>query len=492
VRAYAAELALVAALACVGAVVLAAAAFRLLRHTAVANVPRLAGLSLDARSIAFAAAIAICAVIGCCLVPLLRIRRGLGLDRAARSATATRGEQRLRRTLIGAQVALALVVLTAAGVLFRSFQHLRAVRPGIDPTGVATFWVSLPPSRYHTDSAIVRFYADLEDRLRTLNGVTAVGFTSRLPLMTRGNNENPLYPEGSETANTKLPPLQLFSTIQGDYFGAFRIPLLAGHGFAPTRVQRDGEAVVSRRTAQFFWHDSTGVTVIGKRFRILPTSNWYTVVGVVADVHDSSLAHRPAPSVYFPQTPSSDPAESPVVRTMAAVIRTTRDPSTVGAAARQIVHDLDPTLPIFDSQPMTDIVRASSANLGFTSVILGVAACIALLLGAIGLYGVMSYVVSLRRRELGIRLALGASPRSLAMATAREAMTVTAVGMAVGFVLFAAAARFVSALLFDVAPWDPLTVASTSLGLCLTALIASWLPARRASLVDAAETLRGE
>jgi putative ABC transport system permease protein len=390
------------------------------------------------------------------------------------------------------QVAFALVVLAAAGVLFRSFERLRAVHPGFDPNNVATFWISLPASRYRKGADIVRFSADLHDRLRALPGVTAAGLTSRLPLVTRGDNDNPLYPEGSDVAGTKLPPLQLFSTIAGDYFGALRIPLLAGRAFNDMRAQREGEAIVSSRTAQLFWHDSSGVAAIGKRFRVLPTSNWYTVIGVVANAHDSSLAKAPAPSVYFPQAEYTDPAQSQTARTMAVVLRTKGDAATVVPAAQRIVHDLDPTLPVFDSQVMTETLRTSTATLELTLIIVGAAAAITLLLGAIGLYGVMAYVVSLRRRELGIRLALGASPRSLAAATAREGMTVTAAGIVVGFVLFAVVARFARTLLFDVAPWDPLTIVTTSLGLATTALLASWLPARRAARVDPVETLRGE
>jgi putative ABC transport system permease protein len=490
-RAFVAEVVVVGVIACAGAIAVASVALQLLRHTSVVDVPRLSGVGLDARAVVFAAIVATSAIVVCCLTPMIRIRRGLAIDRAARSSTASRRENRLRGALVSAQVALALVALASAGVLIRSSAHLRAVDPGFDPGGLATFWVSLPASRYRTDADVVRFYSDLQDRLGAIEGVMAAGLTSRLPLMTRGNNENPLYPEGSDASNKKLPALQLFSTVAGDYFGALRIPLVAGRVFAPPRVQRDGEAIISRRTAQLFWNDSTGRSAIGKRFRVLPTSNWYTVVGVVGNVHDSTLAHQPAPSVYFPQTESTDPTGSQIARTMAAVIRTARDPSAIDRAARAIVHELDPSLPVFDSRPMTDLVRASTAGLALLSLIIGVAAVITLLLGAIGLYGVMSYVVTLRRSELGIRVALGATPRSLAMATTREAMTVTGAGMAAGFLLFAVAARFVNGMLFGVAPWDPLTIVAAAIGLAATALFASWLPARRASRIDAMRILRG-
>ena len=457
------------------------------------DTPRLAEVAVGAHSALFAVVAAIGTAAICSVIPMLRLRRGTAALRpGARGATTAREEHRIRRILIGAQMAFALVVLAGSGLLFRSFERLQSVRLGFDPDRVATYWVSLPPRRYPSDSAIIGFYSDLIDRTRSLPGVATTGVSSRLPLIARGKNDNPLYPEDAAVADTKLPPLQLFTTIGGEYFRTLGIPLLAGKQFDPMTIQREGDAIVSSRTAEMFWHDATGRSVVGKRFRVLPTSRLYTVVGVVADVHDTTLVTRPAPTVYFPETSYSDPAQRQIARTMALTIRTGADPSSITADVQRIVRELDPTLPIFDIQPMTRAVAASTTRLRFTMLMLGGAAAVTLLLGAVGLYGMMAYIVSLRRRELGIRIALGASPASIAITTSREAMTVATLGVAVGIVLFGIAARFIRTLLFGIAPWDPTTLAATTAVLLAMALLASWLPARRAAMVDPAEALRAD
>jgi hypothetical protein len=207
----------------------------------------------------------------------------------------------VRGALVAAQIALGIVVLTTSGLLLRSFTALRAVRLGFDSDHVATVWLSLPRARYRRPADVVRFYARLVDRVTALPSVTRVGVTSRLPLSTRGVNQNPFYPEDAPEWRTKLPPLQLFTSVSSDYLATLHIPIIAGRGFEPAAQQREREALISRRTATIFWHDSTGSAALGKRFRALPTDPLYTVVGVVADVHDTSLALAPSPTVYFPE-----------------------------------------------------------------------------------------------------------------------------------------------------------------------------------------------
>ena len=491
-RSYVAELALLAALATLLALVVARAAIGLLVSRGPA-IPRLPEVALDWTAVAFALGIAAFAASACSAIPVLRIRYGaLVLDRASRGGTASARDNRVRRLLVSAQIAFALVLLAGSGLVFRSFRRLSAVRPGFEAGHVATFWVSLPSTRYRGDSSVVRFYATVLEGARALPGLTSSGLTSRLPLVTRGFNENPLYTEDAVPNDTRLPPLQLFTMIAGDYFGTMRIPLLAGKTFDAIGVQREGDAIVSSRTAEMFWHDATGRTVVGKRFRVLPTSRWYTVVGVVGDVHDSSLAARPSPTVYFPQATYSDSAQQQAARTMALAVRTRGDPANAAAFVRRIIHQLDPTLPVFDVETMSSTVTESTTRLRFTMTVLGGAAVITLLLGAIGLYGVMSYVVTLRRREFGIRLALGATPRALATRTTSEAVAVTTIGIAVGLGAFALTAGFLRALLFGVVPWDPLTLSAAVGMLLVIALFSSWLPARRAAAVDPAETLRAD
>ena len=492
-RSYLAEIAIVALAAGITALAISGAALALLGSKGPTDLPRLAEVALDGRCVLFALVACSCAVLLGGAIPLRRLRRGtLLLNRSTRGGTAGRAANRTRQTLVAAQIALALVALAGSGLLVRSFMRLNAVHPGFDADHVATYWMSLPPARYAKDTAIVRFYATLLDRARALPGVVSAGLTSRVPLVPRGFNDNPFYVEGETSADEKLPPLQIFTTVGGDYFQTMRIPLLAGKLFDAMDQQREGDAIISSRTASMFWHDSTGHSAIGKRFRVLPTSRWYTVVGVVASTRDSSLMKLPAPVVYFPQTTYTDPAQRQTARTMALVMRTQSDPSSLNSAVQGIVRALDPSLPLFDVQPMVAAVRASTARLRFTTLMLGAAALVTLALGALGLSGVMGYVVTLRRREIGIRIALGAAPTTVAAATTRDAMRVTAIGVAVGLALFAAAAPFARATLFGVAVWDPVAVAGAVLILLAAAMLASWLPARRAAQVDPAEALRAE
>jgi hypothetical protein len=203
--------------------------------------------------------------------------------------------------LVAAQIA-GLPVLAGSGLLLRTYERPNAVRPGFDPQHVSTFWVSLPAAGYKRDTDVVAFYSRLVDRVAPLPGVQVVGLTSRLPLESHGLDPNPLYPEDDPSFATRLPPLQLFTAINGDYFRAMGIPILAGRTFARMGAQREGDAIVSRSAAEFFWKDSTGVAALGKRFRPLPTSRWYTVIGVVGDTRDTTLVDASSPAVYMPET----------------------------------------------------------------------------------------------------------------------------------------------------------------------------------------------
>jgi predicted permease len=496
VRYYFSESVVLAGVACLMGLALAWGMIRTLLVIGPSGIPRLAEVGIDAASVWFAVAIAGLAAVASSVIPALRIGRGgIALREGARgnrSGTASRAQHRVRSALVAAQVAVGLVVLAGSGLLVRSFQRLHDVRPGFDPEHVATVWMSLPGARYESPSEIARFYSALVDRVSSLPGARRVGVTSRLPLVARGMNHNPFYPEDQPKYATKLPPLQLFTTVGGEYFRAIGIPLVAGKLFDRMDAQRPGDAIISRRTAEIFWNDSTGVAALGKRFRGLPTDPWYTVVGVVENVRDTALAVSPAPTVYFPEIIPRDSIPRQTRRTMALVVKTTGEATSMITAIQRAVREIDPTLPTFAAQSMTEVLRASTARLAFIIVILGVAAVVTLILGAVGLYGVMAYVVTLRRRELGIRIALGASPRAVVAATTGQGIALTCVGVAGGLVLFILTARFLQAFLFGIAPWDPLTIASAALMLLAIATLASWIPARRSGRVDPAEALRAE
>ncbi len=461
-------------------------------------IPRLSEVTIDGASVVFTLLLATVVALVCGLVPALRIGRvrlSNALREGGRTGTATRVQHRVRGALVAAQIALALIVLAASGVLLRTFQQLRSVKPGFDADHVATFWLSLPGGRYKDAASVTRFYANLTARVSALPGVRVAGITSRLPLETNGMSQDPLYPENDATYATKIPPLQLFTTTDSGYFGAMGIPLVAGRMFSNLATQRVGEAIVSRATAEHFWHDATGRTAVGKRFRELPTGPLFTVVGVVGSVRDTALAAAPSQTIYLPEVASTDSAWkgfNHVENTMALVVRTAGDPGAITADVQRLIRELDPTLPTFDVKPMSVVVRASMARLSFITVMLAAAAVVTLLLGAIGLYGVMAYLVALRVRELSVRIALGAQPSAVAAMMTRQGLALTAIGVGVGLAGFAMVARFLRSFLFGVAPTDPVALSAASLTLVAIAALASWIPARRASRVDPAAALRAE
>ena len=352
--------------------------------------------------------------------------------------------------------------------------------------------MALPYARYTSDTSVVRFYSQLLDRVRAVPGVRDVGLSSRLPFEQNGGwSKDPLYPEDDlATYANKIPPLNFYTTTDGGYFHVMGIPLIAGKTFDRPELQRGDEAIISRATAIQFWKDSTGQRVLGKRFRELPGTPWLTIVGVVGDTRDSSLASPPSLVVYRPQSISNGTHSTQW--TMALVVRTGSEPTAITSAIQRAVRDLDPTLPLFDIRSMSEITAASMAQLSFTIIVLGAAALVTLILGAVGLYGVMAYVVSLRTRELAVRIALGATPSAVIRMLTTQGVVVTGFGVAAGLVLFVIVARALKSLLFGVASMDPVTLLSASLLLVGIAAFASWLPARRTARVDPADVLRAE
>jgi predicted permease len=490
-----AESAVLATLA--AAVGLAAAwiAVRALVAAGPAGIPRLTEVRVDAATVGFTALVTALLAVVCSMIPALRINRArlfTALREGGRGGMAGRAEHRTRGALVAAQIALALVVLAGSGLLLRTFQRLHAVRPGFDAEGVATLWMSLPEARYPDDSATTRFYAQLTNRVAQLPGVQSAGISSRLPLLRYGMNGIPLFAENDPNAETRIGALQILTTIDSAYLSTIGIPLLAGRPFRGFDTQRWDEAIVSQATAEQFWNDPTGARALGKRFRVVPGGPWYTVIGVAGNARDTSLASSPSQTVYFAQVPGGSVDYTLVQRTMALAVRSRGDPALAASQVQRVIRELDPALPTFDVQPMTAVLRESMGRLRFVMIVLGAAAAVTLLLGAVGLYGVMAYLVSLRTRELGVRLALGAQPRTVAAMLTKQGLTLAAIGLGAGLVVFALTTRFLRAFLYGVAPSDPLAIAGAMLIIVATATVASWLPARRAARVDPARALRAE
>ncbi len=350
-----AESVLLAGVAALGGLGLAWLAVRALAVAGPADIPRLAEVGIGPATVLFVLLVALLVAAACTVIPALRIGRvpqlSVALREGGRSGTAGRSQHRLRGAMVAFQVALALVVLAGSGLLLRTFQRLHAVEPGFNADQVATFWMSLPRARYARDSSVVRFYSELLRRVGELPGVRNAGLTSRLPLVSHGMNQNPFYSEDDAAAATRIPPLQIFTTTDGNYFQVMGIPLLAGRGFDRLEAQRDGEAIISQRTAEQFWKDPTGKEAVGKRFRGLPSGPWYTVIGVVGNTRDTALAAPPSQTVYFPEIAGGDTVNGQLARTMALVVKTQADPAAITGAVQQVVRALDPTLPTFEVRP---------------------------------------------------------------------------------------------------------------------------------------------
>jgi putative ABC transport system permease protein len=478
---------------------LAWACVRALVAVGPVGVPRLAEVRVGVAAAAFALGVAALVAVACSVIPAVRIGRlrlTSALREGGRTGTTGRAPQRARAVLVAAQIALALVVLAGSGLLLRTMQRLHQVRPGFDAEHVATYWLSLPPARYASDTSIAAFFGALAARAGRLPGVEAVGLSTHLPFESYGGGKDPLYPENDPSFGATVPPLQTYVSIDGGYFHAMRIPLLAGRGFGPRETQRVDEAVISRATAVQMFHDPSGARALGKRFRELPDlPSWRTVVGVVGDVRDTALAAPPPGLVYVPEVENRDPSwrgEDHLGRTASLVVRTRGEPAAIVPAVERVVREMDPTLPTFDVRPMVGVVRSSTARLALLTGILGAAAAVTLLLSVVGLYGVMAYLVTLRGREFGVRVALGAPPWSVAAMITRQGVTLATASVGVGLILFVAGGRLLRAFLYGVSPADPLTLAAASAMLVLIAAAASWIPARRAAAVDPSDALRAE
>jgi len=481
---------LLAAVAGAVAIVAAWAAVHALVAFGPADVPRLTELGMSTPTVVFVLGVSLLGAVICGAVPAVRIRRAnlsINLRDGGRGDTAGKTRQRLRATIAALQIAVALVVVAGSALLLRTFQRLYGEPPGFDATNVVTIWTQLPFARYG-DSASVRFYARLTDAVRKLPDVRSAGLTTQLPL--GGGEQNQLSFRVERDQRVVSLPVD---PVDDDYFATMRIPIIAGHGFQPLGVQRDGDILLSRRAATAISNDPAGQAALGMRLALAPSGSTFTVIGVVGDVRERDLGTAPSAMVYMPQAVPLDRAAEPQARhVMALVVRTSGAPASVVAEVRRVVRDLDPTVPIFNVETMSDVVRASTARLSLTLALMSGAAAITLVLGAIGLYGVMAYMVAARTREFGVRVALGADPQQLARTVALRGLALTAEGILAGFVLYAVAAPFLRAFLYGVTATDPLTLSASTLALMVTASLASWLPARQAARVDPVVALRAE
>lgn len=491
-------------LATVGGVlglVLAAGLTRVLVHAGPDNFPRWQEVGLGAPGVAFALIATSLIAATCTVLPAMQfrgVRVGTILREGGRTGTGGRERHRAQRTLIVVQVALALLVLAASGLLARTVWRLDQVRPGFDPSHTLAFTVSLPPAQYPTLLGVSQFYNQIIARLRGLPGVVDVGITSKLPLV-GGASLAPVYVEQFPVTGNTLPAVFPFPVASTGYFHAMRIALLSGRLFPENLPPgAPAEVVVSRDFAERYWHDPTGQRALGQRIKmsLSETAPWWTIVGVVESVRDSSLRGAPVGEIYTPlrahalDVPDSLPPFTP--RVASVVIRSTEDPVALTAAARAAIREVDVRVPIYDVQPLTEVLARATARTRFALLALAVAGAITLVLGAIGLYGVVAYVVSLRTRELGLRIALGAEPVTVLAMVLRDGLGLAVVGTLAGLAAFLALGRFLRGMLVGITPTDPVTLLGVTLAILAVSTVATWLPARRASRIDPLDALRAD
>jgi len=385
----------------------------------------------------------------------------------------------LRRGLAGAELALATILLIGAALLVRSLLQLQRVPLGFDPYGVTAFQLSLPPTKY-TMVKRVAFYRDLRPALAAIPGVASIGLSSGIPFGVGNFTTSPFAAPGSRT----LPPGASvpvdWRTASPGYFATLKIPLLRGRDFTESdTADAPNVMIVSRAAARTFWGDEDP---IGRVVRRVADNADFTVVGVVGDVRSTTLA-RESPAVYY----SSGTRTWPL---MDMVFRPSGDPAAAMTAIRRTIHDLDPDLPISNVRPMVDWISAGAAQPRLNATLLGVFATVALLLAAIGTYGVLAYSVSQRTKELGLRMALGADRQGVLRLIVREGLTVALAGIAAGSAAAIVLSRTLSALVYGVSIHDPSTYIEVAVVLTVISMLACILPAVRASRVDPMVALR--
>jgi len=470
-------------------VALAGLAVRILVATGPETLPRLAEVSVSPAVLGFALLLVAGTAVVFALVPALRRGPSMAATMKSGDRRASAGRRAAGRgALVVTQVALALVLLIATGLMSRSFVHLVRYDPGFDSDSRLTFRVGLSPHAYPDDRSSAAFHREALDGLAAIPGVEVAGATTCLPLCDRWGGTQ-LSVEGRPDDPSSVPRVVAIRRVNESYFEALGIRLVTGR--LPNRFDHESEtgaAVISREVVDAYWPDEDP---LGRRFQPgSGGSDWYTVVGVVADTPINGYAADPPPIAYLPLVYGSDGSNSPYE--LSYVLRTSVPPQRVIPAVREVIRSLDADVPISDVATMEEIVAAANVQTAFTTVMLGIAAGIALLLGVVGIYGVISYAVGRRTREIGIRLALGARAGQVTRRILRDEGRVTALGLVVGLAGAFALTRLMRSLLFGVSPTDPVSFAGAAGLLAIVALLATWVPARRSARIDPARTLRAE
>jgi len=481
--------------------VLAQIGLRSLLAVAPANLPRLQEVTLDSHIVLFTLAVSLGSGLLFGLFPMLRHRREevvAALKEGGRGGMRDRARHHAQNTLAISQMALALVLLVAAGLMLRSFQSLRSVDPGFrNAEDVLALRLYIPPQEIRSGAEVAQAYESMVRRLEEVPGVSSVALANQIP-MDGSNNVNPFFVRGEETGPNRPVITRRHKWIGGGYLETLRIPLLAGRSITWDDIHaRAPVALLSESLAREVF--GSPEEALGQYIAARPDPPaWKEVVGVVKDVREDGLDRPPPMLVYWPQVTlgfweGNAPDQVQTWRGSGLAIRSERV-GTPGfrELVEQAIWEVNPNLPLVGVRPLTTLMARSMARTSFTMVLLGLAGGVALILGLVGVYGVISYAVSQRSRELGMRMALGAEAGRVMFMVVRQGAVLAGVGVTVGLGLAFGLTRLMSAVLVGVSPADPATFAFVAGGLLLVAVLASYLPARRAARVDPVVALRAE
>jgi putative ABC transport system permease protein len=467
-----------------------AAALRGLVSALPPGVPRADEIALSLPVVAYTAVLAIVTGLLFGIVPAWRATAAGASARSVvgfgRRATAGHSHARISAVLVAGEVALAVLLAVSSALLVRSFAALRATAPGFEPTNLIAARITPPIAKFVKPEQLGALYNELLDRTRALPGVRSAAAVDKLPMAQSVWGMALRIEHQYEDNKHTLPDVGHLQSVTPGYFTAMGISLLRGRAFSDAdRADALPVAMVSRSVARRFWPNEDAV---GKRIGYAYDSPWMTIVGVVPDTKQDSLRDTLATSIYVPWEQRSRMSGAE----MWLVVRTTEDPARVTAAIRRIVRETNASVPVSDVRTMNAVVDDSMSKTRFTTLLVGAFATLALLLGAVGIYGVMSYLVGQRAREMGIRLALGAKRADVVRLVVGRAMWLAATGGIVGIVAALFAARALRQWLYGVSPSDPITLTAVSVLLLGVASLASFAPALRATRVDPAMSLREE
>jgi putative ABC transport system permease protein len=476
---------------------LAWAGIRLLRLIGPSTLPRLNEIEIDPIVLIFAFLISVVSALLLGIIPVIKYtggRTALGLRGGARTATDSRERHRTRSTLVVVQVALALTLLVSSGLMIRTVLALRAVPPGfMDPDHVQLVRVTIPDAQVRDPEQVFRLQRAMRDRIAGIPQVADASFTGFVPLANE-RSRAVIAREDATSADLDAPPvMRWFRYVAPTYFRTIGTQVVAGRDFTwPDLDERRPVVVISENLARELWREPQAA--LGRRIREGAGSPWREIIGVVGDVHDGGL-HEAAPAiVYWPSVMEGFNGQRVSVRrSVTFAIRTSRAGSeTLLGQVRDAIAAVNADVPLTRVRTLGDVYDGSLATTSFTLLMLAVAAGIALILGIVGIYGVIAYAVTQRRREIGIRVALGAGRREVKGMFLRQGVALGLIGVVCGMVSAALLTRLMASLLFGTSPLDPATYGLVSAGLVAVAALASYVPAHAATAVDPASTLRGE